>query len=242
MNITIPSKFYSVSGISSLYLGIRIGTQVQKLDWFGYVHHVDHDHDQLPSGQSLLLSLNGDSREVQLSSTKGLLFHLPTNESRYSPVRLTIPAPDGYQISLDHVLVTLGKPMVRQLEVNKSTGSPKLSPVIPIVSGIVGSLVIILVTLFTVRWFEKRRRWRHTWKDSALPSAIQHPATRVSSRSSFSREVVTGDIEYNPEAEKKLEGAFETGIMEPPQALVVHADSGYRVLGVSEVPPHYTRM
>jgi hypothetical protein len=206
--------------------------------------HVDHDHESSHSGPSLPVTLDGNPSQVQLSLNDEKVFSLPTNGSTSSQVQLSIQAPEQYQLSLDRLMVTLGKPMLQSLTNNNNTttGSPEKkgasSPAIPIVSGIVGSLFIIFATLFIVRCVEKRRRWRDTWKDSA----IQHPGTRVSSRSSFSRETVTGDIEYNPEAQKKLEGAFNAGVMEPPPALIVHADSGYRGIGAPEIPPYYTRM
>lgn len=227
---------------------MREGSQMQQLKWFGDLIHDGGRHRRSisPSSRSLLVPvvLDGLPIKVSTSHTGGDesngLFSLHLNNSMLSSPShvLSISAPEGYQLSLDHLLVTLGVPMVQNLaepSSNKMRGN-SLSPVIPIISGIVGSLFILSVALFTVMWIQKRRR--HTWKDSALPSTIQHPATNVSSRSSFSREVVTGDIEYNPEAQKKLEGALNAGVMDPPQAF----DSGYRVRNASVVPPRYTRM
>jgi hypothetical protein len=111
-----------------------------------------------------------------------------------------------------------------------------------IIGSIVGLILIGLIVYLVIRCIRGQRR-RNDWKDSALPPAILHPASRVSSRSSFSREVVTGDIEYNPEAQKKLEGASMTSVTEPPAAIILHADSGLRIqIPASEVPPCYTQV
>lgn len=155
---------------------------------------------------------------------------------------LTFTPPAYASISLDYLLETHGDPLDAPTpSTNSRSVVPKAVLAASIVGGVVGLLLLALTVGLAIRVVRKRRR-HNTWKDSALPSLIMNPGSKISSSPSFSREVVTGDIEYNPEAQKKLDNMHNTQLTEPPAAVILHADSGLRIpLHVSEVP-RYTQI
>lgn len=227
----------------SIYLG-----NGNDLKWYGDIDDFPDQGKHDNTIPSLDVILDGDYIPTNISKHDFFqpLFNMSSNRTLPSHT-LTVLSP-RYELKLDHLLVTLGHPKLLDSIGPQVGGSlsmpPPTSKPVPagsIIGGVLGSLLILLIIFFVIKYI-RRRQQRNTWKDSTLPSAITYPASRVSSRSSFSREVVTGDIEYNPEAQKKLDGAFSAGVMEPQPAVILHADSGIRILRASEVPPHYTRI
>ncbi|KAF5344208.1 hypothetical protein D9756_011323 [Leucocoprinus leucothites] len=164
------------------------------------------------------------------------------------PHNLSISTEKG-TLKLDHLLVTTGKPTpipLRQFDANP-TPSTRTLPRATIAGAITGSIVglaLLVLAFFLICRSIRRRRRPEDWKDSALPSLIEHPGSRTSSRSSFSRGFVTGDIEYNPEAQKKMDALdAQPVITRPPSAVILHADSGLRIrFPVSDIPPQYTQI
>lgn len=212
----------------------------QSLEWFG-------------SGKDDKLELTLDGKDYrpkdhQDSDRSNSLFTVSVDNPHLQFHNLTVLT--SHELTLDHLLVKVGNPVLVRLGSNETQATTTPANSIDhtaiimgsIIGGIVGLILCGLIVYLVTRCIRGRRR-RNDWKDSALPPAILHPASRVSSRSSFSCEVVTGDIEYNPEAQKKLESASMTSITEPPAAIILHADSGLRIqIPASEVPPCYTQV
>jgi hypothetical protein len=211
----------------------------QRLQWFGSGNYKDVNLtlDGLPINSSLFApSDKGDSTspvfDIGLHDGNNLTTHV-----------LGVSAHPG-KLSLDHLMMTSGNPSVVNplIQTPQSSGPSKGVIAGSIVGGCLGLISLVVAVFLIFRW-RRKRLLRETWKDSALPSVIEYPASRVSTRSSFSREVVTGDIEYNPEAQKKMDALSDQTLAEPPAAVILHADSGVRIrLRSSEVPPRYTQI
>ncbi|KAJ3567296.1 hypothetical protein NP233_g6458 [Leucocoprinus birnbaumii] len=234
--------------------------QGEKLQWFGDSEHFMTDTIELTlDGKRVDVGPTPPNHIFSVSSSP-LFAVVPDPGTNISqPHLLNVYVPSG-NLTLHHLLVTSGDPKRLQLlttqhdsdhdsDPPKSSSPSALSKdaIIGVVVGIiVGMVLMILAVFLALKCSGRGRRRKETWKDSALPSAIEHPASRVSSRSSFSRELVTGDIEYNPEAQKKmdaLEPQTRQGVTRPASALILHADSGIRIrLRASEIPPQYTRV
>ncbi|KAF9447280.1 hypothetical protein P691DRAFT_776255 [Macrolepiota fuliginosa MF-IS2] len=215
--------------------GIEIKFKGNALQWFSGPWETEL--------HNLTATLDGNSTGIIKThghDNSGPLFAVSATNQSSEDHTLVITGYD-HRLSLDHLLVTNGNPPVVALAVPTSKHPVSKAVLIgSIVGGVLGLFLLLAIAYVLIRWIRRRRR-RQSWKDSALPSAISYPASRVSSRSSFSREVVTGDIEYNPEAQKKMESAGNAQVTEPPAAVILHADSGMRIhLRTSEVPPSYT--
>ncbi|KAF5344177.1 hypothetical protein D9756_011440 [Leucocoprinus leucothites] len=223
----------------SSYLAIQF--RGQQLQWFG-----DLDHGLRK--QDIKFFLDGEPTSPKSDHDKSIFTIRPPANNLLQRHSLNISMEKG-SLKLDHLLVTTGKPMsvhLQQSNVN-STSSTRTLPQAAIAGAITGSIVglalLVLAFFLIFRCIRKRRR-PEEWKDSALPSLIEHPGSRTSSRSSFSRGFVTGDIEYNPEAQKKMDALdAQPVITRPPSAVILHADSGLRIrFPVSDIPPQYTQI
>ncbi|KAF5343739.1 hypothetical protein D9756_011532 [Leucocoprinus leucothites] len=185
--------------------------------------------------QDIKFFLDGEPTSPKSDHDKSIFTIRPPANNLLQRHSLNISMEKG-SLKLDHLLVTTGKPMsvhLQQSNVN-STSSTRTLPQAAIAGAITGSIVGCI----------RKRRRPEEWKDSALPSLIEHPGSRTSSRSSFSRGFVTGDIEYNPEAQKKMDALdAQPVITRPPSAVILHADSGLRIrFPVSDIPPQYTQI